>query len=101
MMDPPPMEWSDTPTAGMPRVLGPQLCLDESGNIVVNQATLFQDVQEAIPMDAGVVTESVTKYESAYRRSKPCSWTPEETQMFYDACHFTAQTFFWCKRRSA
>jgi len=106
MMDPPPMEWSDTPMAGMPRVLGPQLCLDESGNIVVNQATLFQDVQEAIPMDAGVVTESVTKYESAYRRSKPCSWTPQETQMFYDALSlygtdlFLVQTSFRNKSAS-
>jgi len=100
--DTPSTGWSDaTPQAmGAPRALGPQLCLDESGNLVLNQSSLSRDLGEEGVEDTGVVQESVSQYASAYRKGSACKWSPSETDMFYQALAlygtdlFLVQTFF-------
>eukprot|EP00930_Biecheleria_cincta_P080922 TRINITY_DN6942_c0_g1_i1.p1 TRINITY_DN6942_c0_g1~~TRINITY_DN6942_c0_g1_i1.p1 ORF type:complete len:1184 (-),score=288.18 TRINITY_DN6942_c0_g1_i1:61-3573(-) len=88
-----------------PQALGAQhLCLDESGNIVLNQSSLSRndglDVNDN-PLEEGIpVQESVSEYKQAYRRTPPCKWTKEETDSFYEALAlygtdlFLVQTFF-------
>eukprot|EP00927_Polykrikos_kofoidii_P065986 TRINITY_DN6166_c0_g1_i6.p1 TRINITY_DN6166_c0_g1~~TRINITY_DN6166_c0_g1_i6.p1 ORF type:complete len:681 (+),score=118.91 TRINITY_DN6166_c0_g1_i6:52-2094(+) len=100
--EPPIVTWPDPPVAtGQPRALGPQLCLDEQGNLVINQASLEQNVDEVIDADdSGPVHEAMDRYKVAYKRTPVCKWTETETQMFYEALQsygndlFLVQTFF-------
>lgn len=87
--------------AGPPQVLGPQLRLDEAGNIVLDQNSLTHDIRQEAPSEAGApVREAVSHYSSAYRRTPACKWSEEETGMFYEALAlygtdlFLVQTFF-------
>eukprot|EP00931_Biecheleriopsis_adriatica_P064714 TRINITY_DN3943_c0_g1_i2.p1 TRINITY_DN3943_c0_g1~~TRINITY_DN3943_c0_g1_i2.p1 ORF type:complete len:1078 (-),score=263.54 TRINITY_DN3943_c0_g1_i2:37-3270(-) len=95
--------WSDVPQAsGEPKALGPQLCLDEAGNLVLDPSSLSRSVGEhQDPVEAGgPVHEAVSQYSSAYKRTKSTKWTLEETNMFYEALSlygtdlFLVQTFF-------
>lgn len=90
---------------GAPQALGAQhLCLDESGNIVLNQSSLSMNAgldMHGDPIEEGVpVMESVSEYRQAYRKTPPCRWTKEETDSFYEALSlygtdlFLVQTFF-------
>lgn len=85
------------------QALGPQLCLDESGNIVLNQSSLSQNLtsmDDPLAEGAGGVQEAVSQYTSAYKKTPACRWTDHETQMFYEALSlygtdlFLVQTFF-------
>lgn len=85
------------------QALGPQLCLDESGNIVLNQSSLSQNLtnmDDPLEEGAGGVQEAVSQYTSAYKKTPACRWTDHETQMFYEALSlygtdlFLVQTFF-------
>jgi len=101
-LEPPAAAWSETPEAtGDPRVLGPQLCLDESGNIVLDHSSLLKGLNEDQPIEnSGPVQESVSQYNCAYRSTPACKWSNEETAMFYEALAlygtdlFLVQTFF-------
>jgi len=95
--------WNETPqVARQPQALGPQLCLDESGNIVLNQTSLLQNLTEDLqePIEEEGVQEAVSQYASAYRRTPLCKWTHDENEMFYEALRiygtdlFLIQTFF-------
>ncbi|CAE8624248.1 unnamed protein product, partial [Polarella glacialis] len=95
--------WTETPQAsGAPRALGPQLCLDEAGNIVLNQSSLSKNLaDEYDPMeDGGPVQEAVSQYQNSYKKTPAAKWSEEETLMFYEALGlygtdlFLVQTFF-------
>lgn len=94
----------DFPEAsGAPKVLGPQLTLDEHGNIVLNKSSLSRG-SDGVPSNfehaAATTEESVTQYEEAYKSSPRVQWTEEETDFFYEAMRlygtdlFLVQTFF-------
>lgn len=82
--------------------MGPQLRLDESGNLVLDKSSLTQNLEEEkMDTDSHVpVQEAVSQYASAYRRTPACKWSDEETDMFYEALSlygtdlFLVQTFF-------
>eukprot|EP00929_Paragymnodinium_shiwhaense_P000191 TRINITY_DN100435_c0_g1_i1.p1 TRINITY_DN100435_c0_g1~~TRINITY_DN100435_c0_g1_i1.p1 ORF type:complete len:2169 (+),score=644.04 TRINITY_DN100435_c0_g1_i1:107-6613(+) len=81
--------------------LGPQLMLDASGNIVVNQSSLSFNVEEQIAVDtSGPVVETMSRYQGAYKKTKAAFWTADETQLFYEALQlygtdlFLVQTYF-------
>mmetsp|Transcript_7537 Transcript_7537/g.13890 ORF Transcript_7537/g.13890 Transcript_7537/m.13890 type:complete len:1019 (+) Transcript_7537:65-3121(+) len=94
--------WKETPeTTGAPTVLGPQLCLDESGNFVLDKSSLTKDVtEEHAPTEGVPIQEAVSQYSSAYKKTPVCKWSDEETAMFYQALAlygtdlFLVQTFF-------
>uniref|UniRef100_A0A7S0B5Q6 Myb-like domain-containing protein n=1 Tax=Pyrodinium bahamense TaxID=73915 RepID=A0A7S0B5Q6_9DINO len=94
--------WSETPeVTGAPRVLGPQVCLDEAGNIVLDHSSLTKGPDQGqLPENSAPVRESMSQYTSAYRRTPACKWSAEETDMFYEALAlygtdlFLVQTFF-------
>lgn len=95
--------WSEMPeAAGAPQVLGPQLCFDECGNIVLKQSSLSTSLDEDRPRTTqGPIQEcSVSEYEQAYRRTPPTKWSDAETDDFYEALKlygtdlFLVQTFF-------
>lgn len=102
LFDPPAAAWSDTPEVmGAPRVLGPQVRLDESGNFVLDHSSLTQCLDQERPLESnGPVRESVSQYTSAYRKTPACKWSDDETDMFYEALAlygtdlFLVQTFF-------
>lgn len=82
---------------------GPQLCLDESGNIVLNQSSLSRNVVTETPLEEGMdsnVQEAVSQYSGAYKKTPRCVWTQSETDLFYEALSlygsdlFLVQTFF-------
>jgi len=89
-------------TAGTPQVLGPQLCIDESGNLVVNESSLNMKLDsDHRPEDlAGPAVEAVSHYKNAYRKTPRTKWTDRETEQFYEALSiygtdlFLVQTFF-------
>jgi len=105
------MVGSDMPSAaGAPKALGPQLCIDESGNLVLDKSSLSVGPELGGSIfDAGAVTseESVREYEQAYRRTAPARWTQEETDTFYEALRlygadlFLVQTMFRNKSAGA
>ncbi|CAK9009758.1 unnamed protein product [Durusdinium trenchii] len=82
--------------------LGPQLCLDESGNIVLNQSSLSQNVNAQGPFEeaSATVQEAVSQYAGAFKKTPSCKWTSSETELFYEALSlygtdlFLVQTFF-------
>lgn len=83
--------------------MGPQLCLDESGNIVLNQSSLTRNVVTENPLEEdreSNVHEAVSQYEGAYKKTPRCVWTQSETDIFYEALSlygsdlFLVQTFF-------
>jgi len=94
--------WQETPeTMGAPKVLGPQLCLDESGNFVLDKSSLTRDVaEEHAPAEGVPIQEAVSQYSHAYKKTPACKWSDEETGMFYEALAlygtdlFLVQTFF-------
>lgn len=110
--DPFQMGVADNPRAGafdfgneLPQAapMGPQLCLDESGNIVLNQSSLTRNVVTENPFEEdreSNVHEAVSQYEGAYKRTPRCVWTQSETDVFYEALSlygsdlFLVQTFF-------
>lgn len=82
---------------------GPQLCLDESGNIVLNQSSLSRKVVTETPLEEGMdsnIQEAVSQYSGAYKKTPRCVWTQSETDLFYEALSlygsdlFLVQTFF-------
>ncbi|CAK0889412.1 unnamed protein product, partial [Prorocentrum cordatum] len=91
-------------TMGAPKVRGPQMKIDASGNIVLDESSLHRtlhaddmaDTEEA----ASTTVQSVSVYTSAYRRTPPTKWTELETEQFYEALRlygsdlFLVQTFF-------
>lgn len=90
--------WDLPEAVGAPRSLGPQLCLDEAGNIVINKSSLLVD---DVPVEDGrPVQEAVSEYAEAYRRRPAQKWTDQETEMFYQALALygtdllLVQTFF-------
>jgi hypothetical protein len=107
----PPAPWTDTPqTISQPRVLGPalgpQLCIDESGNLQLNAASLVRNIDDdRPPEDSGPAQEAVSRFENAYKKTPPVKWTAAETDSFYEALSlygtdlFLVQTFF--KNKSA
>jgi len=94
--------WKETPeTMGAPTVLGPRLCFDSSGKIVLDESSLTKGVTEEHDPTEGVpIQESVSQYSSAYKKTPACKWSDEETEMFYEALAlygtdlFLVQTFF-------
>merc|ERR1740121_201271 len=88
-------------TAGAPKILGPQLCLDAEGNMVLDQSSLSKIMEDDGPMQDGPIRDlSVTEYKEAYRRTPRTNWTEQEHTDFYRALRlygtdlFLVQTFF-------
>lgn len=103
------LSWSDIPeTSGPPQALGPQVCIDEDGNIVVNKSSLSKTVDSTMrPEDlVGPAVEMVSEYKQAYKKTPITRWSDEETAQFYEALEvygmdlFLVQTFFRHKSAS-
>jgi len=105
----PSLAWSETPeTSGPPQAFGPQVCIDESGNIVVKQSSLSKTMESTmLPEEmVGPAVESVSRYQQAYKKTPITRWSDEETAQFYEALEiygmdlFLVQTFFRHKSAS-
>lgn len=102
-----PVLWSDRPdTVGAPKVLGPQLCFNEAGKIVVNQSSLSQKMDREVPIDTDGPVQEVEEYKKAYRRTPATKWSDQESLEFYEALSlygtdlFLVQTCFRNKSAS-